>query len=172
MRNIKKRALFFVVIALTVLSDQITKNMVRVGVIYGERSELAGKTLILTRIENTGAFLGFASSFTPALRNALLLGLPFALLLILILYFFLSQKTDLPITLFLGMITGGGLSNLYDRFVYGSVTDFLFIDLNFFKTGIFNVADAAITVGIVLMFFYNVINRMRKPEEDSFSDIS
>ena len=49
------------------------------------------------------------------------------------------------------LIIGGGIANIYDRILYGSVTDFLFIDLGgIFKTGIFNIADLSVTTGMLL----------------------
>jgi signal peptidase II len=48
----------------------------------------------------------------------------------------------------IAFIIGGGLGNLYDRVVHGSVTDFLHIDFGVFQTGIFNMADVSIMVGI------------------------
>ena len=48
-------------------------------------------------------------------------------------------------------IVGGGLANLYDRFLYGSVTDFLFMDFNITRTGIFNTADLSVTTGLILI---------------------
>jgi len=49
-------------------------------------------------------------------------------------------------------IIGGGIGNIYDRILYGSVTDFLFIDLGgIFKTGIFNIADLSVTTGMIMI---------------------
>ena len=49
-------------------------------------------------------------------------------------------------------IIGGGIGNIYDRILYGSVTDFLFIDLGgVFKTGIFNIADLSVTTGMIMI---------------------
>ena len=48
-------------------------------------------------------------------------------------------------------VAGGGIANLYDRFIYGSVTDFLFMDFGFVQTGIFNVADLSVTTGMILL---------------------
>ncbi|NNC51168.1 MAG: signal peptidase II, partial [Flaviramulus sp.] len=53
-------------------------------------------------------------------------------------------------------IIGGGLANVYDRIVYGSVTDFLFIDLGgVFKTGIFNMADLSVTTGMIILIIFS-----------------
>jgi len=49
------------------------------------------------------------------------------------------------------LIIGGGIGNIFDRIVYGSVTDFLYLNFEFFKTGIFNIADLSVTIGMILI---------------------
>ena len=50
------------------------------------------------------------------------------------------------------LIIGGGIGNIFDRIVYGSVTDFLYLDFGgIFKTGIFNIADLSVTTGMILI---------------------
>jgi len=52
----------------------------------------------------------------------------------------------------LGLVAGGGISNLIDRLFYdGRVTDFLNIGIGSFRTGIFNLADMAILAGALLL---------------------
>jgi signal peptidase II len=58
-----------------------------------------------------------------------------------------------------GILLGGALGNLYDRFTLGQVTDFL--EFSFMTFPIFNVADALIDLGIVLIFFA-MIKEMRQ----------
>ena len=48
-------------------------------------------------------------------------------------------------------VIGGGIGNLIDRIFYGSVTDFFQIRLGIFRTGIFNMADVAVTLGVILI---------------------
>jgi len=50
----------------------------------------------------------------------------------------------------LTLILGGGIGNLIDRMLYGSVTDFLWLSFGSLKTGIFNVADLAIVAGVII----------------------
>ncbi|MFA6946987.1 MAG: signal peptidase II [Pedobacter sp.] len=54
-------------------------------------------------------------------------------------------------------VIGGGIGNLYDRIVHGSVTDFLHLDLGVFQTGIFNMADVSIMLGMVLILSGSVL---------------
>jgi len=50
-------------------------------------------------------------------------------------------------------VIGGGIGNLFDRIVHGSVTDFLHVDFGFFQTGIFNMADLSIMMGIFIVVY-------------------
>ena len=63
----------------------------------------------------------------------------------------MDKKLDNLSLVGFSLIIGGGVANIFDRVVYGSVTDFLFINLGFFKTGIFNIADLSVTTGMILI---------------------
>ncbi|MET0554978.1 MAG: signal peptidase II, partial [Vicinamibacteria bacterium] len=58
----------------------------------------------------------------------------------------------------LGLVWAGGLSNLLDRVRDGHVVDFVMLSAGPLRTGVFNVADVAITAGVVLVLF------ARKPD--------
>ena len=53
-------------------------------------------------------------------------------------------------------LIGGGIGNIIDRLLYGSVTDFLHIDFGLFRTGIFNLADVSIMVGIGILIINSI----------------
>ena len=55
---------------------------------------------------------------------------------------------------------GGGIGNIYDRLVHGSVTDFMHINFGLFQTGIFNMADVSITTGMFI-FLYQSYSRQK-----------
>jgi signal peptidase II len=115
-----------------------------------------GDNLILTNVENTGAMLGFGQGFSPTLKLILLQGLPLIVLLILLAR--TLQKTNLNhgMVLAFAFVIGGGIGNLIDRIVYGSVTDFFQIKVGIFKTGIFNMADMSVTTGVLLLLFLTI----------------
>lgn len=163
MKRIPKLVLIFVLIIANIGCDQVTKKMAREQIKEYETIEVIGEYLILTKTENTGAFLGMGSDFPPLVRKLLLLVLP--LLVMLGVFVYLIRTKDLSQTNIVGLsfIVGGGIGNLYDRILYGSVTDMIFIDLQFAHTGIFNLADVSVMVGtglIVLDQF--VLNRKSK----------
>jgi len=131
--------------------DQVSKHAARMNIGYYESIDVIGKYLILTKTENSGAFLSTGSSLEGPVKFFFLSLLP--LLLLLYGIYYLLSNHQLPKLLVLGMsfVIGGGLGNLYDRLLYGSVTDFLHIDFYIFKTGIFNLADVSIMAGMIMI---------------------
>ncbi|MGB3149280.1 MAG: signal peptidase II [Maribacter sp.] len=142
------------IVALVLLNigcDQISKEMVRTNVVHQDYIPIIENHFILTNVENTGAMLGFGQNFPPVLKIVLLQVLP--LIVLFILLFRTLTKTNLNawIIVAFAFVIGGGIGNLIDRVVYGSVTDFFQIRLGFLKTGIFNMADVAVTFGVLLI---------------------
>lgn len=131
--------------------DQVTKNIIRDRIDYNEQIDLMGNFLTLTKVENSGAFLSIGDSLPQPAKILLLTVLP-VILLGFVLVFSLMKKGTNDLTL-LGIcfITGGGIGNIYDRLVHGSVTDFLHMDFGFFQTGIFNMADISIMTGFFIV---------------------
>lgn len=134
-------------IIITVLSalilDRITK-LLAVKYLAGEASIPVIKGVLqLTYVRNTGAAF---SIFSGSTRTLALFTVAVCFLLII---FMVSQKKKNPqkklYIISLAMILGGALGNMFDRFAYGYVVDFVdFILINF---AVFNVADIFITVG-------------------------
>jgi len=59
----------------------------------------------------------------------------------------------------ISFVLGGGIGNMYDRIVHGSVTDFMHIDFIIFQTGIFNMADVSIMMGMFLILIRSFLNK-------------
>lgn len=145
------KVLILVIILLNVGCDQISKSIVRDHVAYYENIKLISDYVTLTKVENSGAFLSMGDSLHSGIKFVLLMLLPVGVLA-LGLYFVMSRK-DLSLAMVLGVccVIGGGIGNLYDRILYGSVTDFLHIDFILFQTGVFNAADMSIMGGMLLI---------------------
>ncbi len=135
--------------------DQYSKAVVRENVSSYSITELMGDKLILTKVENSGAMLSLGENLSPLLKNILLQGLPSLALLVCLGILLIKTRMGWLSILALTAIVGGGIGNIYDRILYGSVTDFLQIDLGLLKSGVFNMADVSITVGIFLLLFQN-----------------
>ena len=147
----KKQLYILLLIFLNIGADQYTKYIVREKVVPGTRTEIVGELLQLMNIENSGAFLGMGSESNPTIKLIFLLIVPTLVLGFVLYYLFTNKSLDWLTTTGLCCIVGGGLANLFDRFLYGSVTDFLFMDFSIARTGIFNIADLSVTTGMVLI---------------------
>lgn len=163
-----KRILIVILILFNIGLDQFSKEYVRKNVVPGSRTELLGTQLQLMNVENTGAFLGMGSDSNPTVKLIFLLILPVIVLAAVVYYVFTSKALDNLSVIGLCCIAGGGVANLYDRFLYGSVTDFLYIDLGgVFRTGIFNSADLSVTTGMILLLISSFFSRPSKTIESS-----
>ncbi|PIY09817.1 MAG: signal peptidase II [Flavobacteriaceae bacterium CG_4_10_14_3_um_filter_33_47] len=151
--KLSRRSLFIILtIILTIAIDQISKILVRAYVIPSEKTNIIGTYFTLHNVENTGAFLGMGSDLSPLLKLILLLILPIAVLGFVTVHIFKDKSLDNLSIFAFASIIGGGIANVYDRIVYGSVTDFFHIDLGgVFRTGIFNLADLSVTTGMIIL---------------------
>jgi signal peptidase II len=147
--------------------DQISKGLVRRKISYFETISLIDDHLTLTKVENTGAFLSVGSGLPDALKFLLLSGLPLMALAFGIVYLFTRQHLSLLSRFALSFAIGGGIGNIYDRIINGSVTDFLHISFGFFQTGIFNMADVSIMVGMILFFIQSLVNRRTRLKSEN-----
>lgn len=106
-------------------------------------------TIRLQYIQNQGAFLGFGSNFSDMQKFWLFLILPIVFLTGAGLLGLFSTKLKNSQALLIALIVGGGLGNLIDRLLLGSVTDFINMGVGPLRTGIFNIADVAIMFGAI-----------------------
>lgn len=131
--------------------DRITKAVVerRYGVGYGPRP-IIDNVLFLTVTRNRGAAFGLFQDFTLGF-----LVVSVVVLLGILLYYGRVPAADWPARLGLALVFGGAISNAYDRGLRGSVIDF--IELPHWP--VFNVADSAISVGVVLLLVGSFLRR-------------
>ncbi|WP_053969797.1 signal peptidase II [Mangrovimonas sp. ST2L15] len=140
--------------------DQISKFIVRAKVDPYSESPIIGDYFTLHNVENKGAFLGMGSELNDTLRLILLLILPLAVLGYVMYYIITNKNLDKASVIGFSCIVGGGIANVYDRVMYGSVTDFFHIDLGgVFRTGIFNIADMSVMFGLGLLLYSSFKNK-------------
>lgn len=158
-----RNLLIILIMASNIGCDQITKTMVREKINDNERIQIIDHHFTLTKIENSGAFLSLGDSLPDPIKFILLLVLP-VVALAAGTYYLLAQA-DLPRLLTVGLcfVIGGGIGNLYDRILYGSVTDFLHINFVIFQTGIFNMADLSIMTGTFIILIQTYFKKENLP---------
>jgi signal peptidase II len=160
--------LFLIVAALVVTLDQLSKLWARVNLSEIYNLELLPGFLDLIRVENTGSIFGLFYGHTELF---IALAIAASVVILVFLYYF-PPATTLG-TLSFALILGGAVGNLIDRIRLGYVIDFIRIHLQaIFFWPAFNIADAALTVGILMLIYYfyksgvfrKAYERNRKPQ--------
>ena len=133
--------------------DQVTKALVSVNLKMYEIRPIIKGVLNLTRIHNTGAAFGLLAGQASTVRTVFFLTVSF-LALGVVLWLLLrlppNQKVELVA---LSLIFGGALGNVIDRARLGEVVDFVDVYYSSYHWPAFNVADSAITVGVILILY-------------------
>lgn len=134
--------LFLAMAAVAVILDQIVKAWVRSALPKtGDTAPFIPGVLRLLHVENTGAAFSMGEGkgfFFAAIAVAIF---------ILALLAVWKEELSVPFALALGAVAGGGIGNMIDRLVQGSVTDFF--ATQFMDFPVFNVADIFVTLGVI-----------------------
>ena len=131
--------------------DRITKSLVAAYVPYGTEVSAVGHLVSITNIRNSGAAFGFAPAGTAFFTIAsIVVAIGLAI-------YVASSPGDLRTDAILGLIMGGTIGNGFDRLIFGTVTDF--INVHFWP--VFNVADSAVSIGVVALLAGYVLFKPR-----------
>ena len=128
--------------------DQATKTIATRTLAGSPPKSFLGDTVRLSFALNPGGFLSLGSNLPDNLRTGAFLAVNASMMLGLVAL--LCLKRNMPLALFLPLvfILAGGIGNLIDRVCnHGLVTDFINLGIGPLRTGVFNVADVAITFG-------------------------
>ncbi len=155
---LRVQTLLLIVAVTVVVLDQITKLLVRTYIPFGTSVPRDG-IVRLTHVTNTGTAFGL---FQDQAALFLWFGVVAVTLVLVLVFSRNAAFANVWARLALGLELGGGIGNLIDRLRYGEVVDF--VDLRVWP--VFNVADASISVGVVVLALYFALSG-RKPSADS-----
>lgn len=148
---LRLRRLELIIAVSVVVLDQITKAMVRPVLALHESKEVIPGFLDLTRVHNTGAAFGMLNGVDFPFKT-IVLSLVAALALGGVAWYAATVPlTDRLARIGIAGVLGGAIGNLIDRASSGYVLDFVDAYWNGWHFWAFNVADAAITIGVIFM---------------------
>jgi signal peptidase II len=164
-----RRIILILLVTLScVACDQLSKSVARQTLADSGVIRLLGDTIRLQYTENPGAFLSFGADISEEVRFWIFTLLIGALLGGLLAYLIASRTPSAIQTVGLSLILGGGLGNLIDRVTNeGRVIDFLNLGMGSLRTGIFNVADVAITIGASFLVYEAIREKKRSGQPGS-----
>ncbi len=152
MKTNRKILLILVILCICVTCDQATKAIAKQHLAGMPTIYALGGTVMLHYSENAGAFLSLGARLPETARVWIFIIFN-SLVLAGTLIFTLKMHSLSVMGITAGaLIVSGGFSNLIDRLLHnGAVVDFLNVGVGRVRTGIFNLADVAIMVGIGLL---------------------
>ncbi len=141
-----------IIILFTLIADQITKLMIVKHFAGNFASIKVTNFFNLDLVYNKGISFGLFNQFDYS--NYLFCSL--SILITLFLFKWLKNAKNIGETISLGLIIGGAIGNVIDRFIYPGVVDFLQFHWQEYYWPSFNIADSTICIGICLLIIFSV----------------
>ncbi len=156
-------ALIVLTLACCIGCDQQTKSFAEANLRGRESKSFLADAVRFEYAENTGSFLGLGDSLPAKWRTAIFTYACTAGVAAMLVYVFFARLTLVQV-LAVSLICAGGIGNVIDRWICGGyVRDFLNVGIGPLRTGIFNVADAAMMLGCVLAIFTSRARDAKSP---------
>ena len=161
----EKNTKIFIYIALVLLVfalDRISKSII-LNILddTGKVDIYVNSFFSLFLVWNKGIGFGLFSFDKSSIYNGI--SLIILIINLIIIYLIYIEKT--PKTYFLSIILGGSIGNLFDRYYYTAVPDFIDLNYNGYHWFIFNVADIFITLGIICLIFAEFLNYKKQNDK-------
>jgi signal peptidase II len=153
--------LLLLILVLNIAADQVTKSMMRAHIGFYDQYPFFDGHVTLLHVENTGAFLSLGDKLMQPFRFILLTLVPIFALIAALGYVLIKKRLSMLLSIGIVFCIGGGIGNLYDRIVHGSVTDFMHLQFGPLQTGIFNTADVSIMIGLGLILLDGFLRRKK-----------
>ena len=147
--RISARLVLLVAVVSTIGCDRVTKHVATTLLAGVSARSYLADTVRLEYVENAGGFLGLGADWPDAVRMTLFTGTGLVLLVMVGVAVRLRWHGWRLIGVCI--VFAGGASNWVDRVARGSVVDFMNVGVGPLRTGIFNVADVAIMVGVSVL---------------------
>ena len=141
----------FIIVASTILLDYATKLFVHQLIPLHNSVNLIPGFLNITHVRNTGAAFGFLNAVDFPFKTSIMIGVALLALVVLTLYAYNTKPQGTFARIGFALIVGGAIGNLIDRASTGYVTDFIDVFWGTYHFWAFNIADATITIGAILL---------------------
>lgn len=143
-----------IIVSLIIILDQATKTAILKWLPLYHSIDVIKGFFSLTHIHNPGGAFGLLANQSEYVRAIFFLFIA-SIATCLIFYFYITTpKTHSTLATGFALIFGGALGNLIDRIRFGEVVDFLDFYVGNFHWHTFNVADGAVSIGIVIFAYH------------------
>ncbi len=143
-----------------VLTDQVTKWIIRASLELHETVVVVDRFFNITHILNPGGAFGFFANQPPQIRKFIFLFMSTIVAGVIVWFYCRCAREYLFLSYGLALIFGGAVGNLIDRFAHGMVVDFLDFYIGSAHWPAFNVADSAISIGMGILIYHILFNKL------------
>jgi signal peptidase II len=147
----RKYTLLLITVGVVVLCDQISKLYIDATMWTHQSITVIENYFDITYVRNPGGAFGLFAHAHRGIVRPLLLGLSVIAAVIIVLIYHSTPADRILTRLALCLILGGAIGNLIDRIRFDEVIDFLDVHWYHYHWPAFNIADAAITVGVTCL---------------------
>jgi signal peptidase II len=155
-----KSVWFYLIALVIIIIDQISKFLIVTRMEYAESIEIIKNVFYITSHRNRGAAFGILQG-----QMWLFFIITTIVIIGVIYYFHAEGKAKLGLGLSLSLILGGAIGNFIDRIFRGEVVDFINVYIINYNYPIFNVADSALVVGVIIIAIYFLFEGKQKEHE-------
>ncbi|MGZ3693935.1 MAG: signal peptidase II [Bdellovibrionota bacterium] len=148
----KNLIIAMILIVSLIAIDQVVKVLARAYLAGHRGHSYLGGIVQVEYAENRGAFLSLGAQLSESSRSLLFIFGAGAMLVFCAYWLWKTVEHRLSMLAF-ALVIAGGIGNLIDRIFRGSVTDYVHMGIGNLRTGVFNVADMAISLGFIFLIF-------------------
>lgn len=152
-----RMTLYYIIALIVIAIDQISKWLVRSTMEIGEQIPIIENFFYLTSHRNTGAAWGILEG-----RMGFFYAITILVVIGVIYYMHKYAKNDALLATGLSLFLGGAIGNFIDRLIFQEVTDFFDFIIFGYNFPIFNIADSALTVGVIIIIIATILDERKK----------
>ncbi|AKS67366.1 signal peptidase II [Staphylococcus schleiferi] len=151
--------LSILIVVLILIADQVTKFVIRTQMAVGESFNVIPHFLSITSHRNNGAAWGILSG-----KITFFYIITVIILIALVVFFIKEAKNQMMMQIAISLLFAGALGNFIDRVRTGEVVDFVDTVIFGYDFPIFNIADASLTIGVILLVIILLKDQNQKGE--------
>lgn len=171
MSILKKTILIVVTVSCLTGCDFTSKKIAKVELKGKTIQSYLGGNLKLFYTENSAGMLGLGNSLSDGMKYLVFVIFTSLILVVLFIYVIIKNEVNKWKLVSFILFLSGGFGNLLDRILNnGKVTDFILVEFSSLHTGIFNIADFYVTIGLIILIFSGFANRKDSSQNDLTAD--
>jgi signal peptidase II len=163
----RSRIPYFVLVVVLIAFDRLTKAAVSARMPLYDSKEVISNFFNLVHTRNTGIAFSLFADAGPFVKDYIIPAFSTLALVFIVYIFWQAGRPSSRTMLALSLILAGAAGNLYDRFMYGYVVDFLDVYVGSHHWPAFNVADSCITVGAGLLLLDSFFGQQHAEQESA-----